>query len=231
MKSLFLIPARKGSKGIPKKNVKLLNGKPLIAYTIEYALQLAERENICISTDDPEVIEIAKSYNLSVPFVRPDHLAEDNATSYDVIRHAIDFYEDKGKVFDSIILLQPTSPFRKKEHLENAIKHFTNDVEAVFSVSITKSNPYHVLFEEDENGYLQKSKELGISRRQDAPVVYEANGSIYIIDVKAMKSNDSWSDFNRIVKVEMPSIYSVDIDNMEDWNYCEFILEKGLLDT
>jgi len=229
VKTLFIIPARKGSKGVPGKNKKLLNGKPLIAYSLEYALQHSSPENICVSTDDLEIMELTKKYGIPTPFVRPDELATDTATSFDVLLHAINFYENQGKVYDTIVLLQPTSPFRKAEHLNAAISNFNGETEAVFSVCVTNSNPYYVLFEEGSEGFLQRSKEIDISRRQDAPIVYEANGSIYVISIAALKKYKSWNEFKRIAKVEMPQIYSADIDNMEDWYYCEFILERGLL--
>lgn len=230
MKTLFVIPARKGSKGIPGKNIKPLQGKPLIAYSIEFALENCPVEDICISTDDLEVIKIAEFYGIEVPFIRPEQLASDTASSYDVLLHAIDFYEQKGKKYDALVLLQATSPFRKNEHLSNALKAYQQGVEAVVSVCETKSNPYYVLFEENEAGHLKKSKELEITRRQDSPKVYELNGSIYVLSIEAIKKYNSITQFDRIVKTEMSQLYSTDIDDMNDWQYCEFILEKELLD-
>jgi N-acylneuraminate cytidylyltransferase len=229
MNPLFLIPARSGSKGLPGKNKKLLNGKPLIAYSIEYALKYTGPENICISTDDIEILELAKEYGINTPFVRPDHLASDTASSFDVMLHAIEYFEKKANDYDTLVLLQVTSPFRQEESLRNAFDAYTEGVEAVLSVCKAKANPYYVLFEENEEGYLRKSKELEVKRRQDAPTVYEVNGSIYVLNIEALKKYSSLSRFNRIVKVEMPQLYSVDIDDINDWNYCEFILEKDLL--
>jgi len=118
MNILYLIPARGGSKGIPHKNIKSLAGKPLIYYSIDVARELTTDDNICVSTDDNEIIKVVENYGLKVPFKRPDELATDNATTNDVILHAINFYESIGKQYDIIVLLQPTSPLRKSQHVK-----------------------------------------------------------------------------------------------------------------
>jgi len=112
---LVVIPARGGSKGIPHKNIKPLGGKPLICYSIDVARQITSDENICVTTDDDEIIKVVEDYGLKVPFKRPAELATDNCGSNEVILHALKFFEDKGKKVDRIILLQPTSPFRTKD--------------------------------------------------------------------------------------------------------------------
>jgi N-acylneuraminate cytidylyltransferase len=229
MNTLFLIPARGGSKGVPGKNSKLLNKKPLISYSIDFAKKFAKTEDICISTDDEKIIEIAEKEGLKISFIRPDFLASDTATSYDVITHALNYYESIGKTYDNVVLLQPTSPFRKTEHLKNAFSIYNKDIDAVVSVCETQSNPYYVLFEENDNGFLKKSKELTVTRRQDVPKVYEFTGSIYVLNVNSLKKHQNISEFKKIVKIETPHYYSVDIDTIEDWMYCEFIIEKGLL--
>jgi CMP-N,N'-diacetyllegionaminic acid synthase len=229
MKTLYLIPARGGSKGVPGKNIKLLNNKTLIAYSIDIAKQFTDVSNICVSSDDDEIIKAAENEGLVVPFIRPDYLASDTATSYDVIMHALKFYEEKSVIYDNVVLLQPTSPFRHKDHLAKALDNYSNEIDAIISVCETKSNPYYVLFEENNQGFLKKSKEIEITRRQDAPKVYEFNGSIYVLNVASLKKYKSISKFEKIRKIEMPHYYSIDIDNMEDWMYCEFIIEKNLL--
>jgi len=229
MKTLFLIPARGGSKGVPGKNIKLLNNKPLISYSIDFAKQFTTPEHICVSTDDNTIIETIKKEGITAPFLRPDYLASDTATSYDVILHAVNYYESINQFYDNIVLLQPTSPFRAMNHLKNALTKYNSDIDAVVSVTETKSNPYYILFEENKQGYLEKSKKLEITRRQDAPKVYELNGSIYVLNIASLKRHKSIANFKKLVKIEMSHYYSVDIDTMEDWMYCEFIIEKGLL--
>lgn len=118
MEILYIIPARGGSKGIPRKNIKLLAGRPLICYSIDVARALTSDENICVSTDDNEIIRVVEEYGLKVPFKRPDYLATDTATTNDVLLHALEYYEAQGKQYDVIVLLQPTSPLRKIAQLD-----------------------------------------------------------------------------------------------------------------
>jgi CMP-N,N'-diacetyllegionaminic acid synthase len=231
-KKLFLIPARGGSKRLPGKNVKKLNGKPLICYSFELARELAPDDDICISTDDREIIRLAEQYGLKVPFIRPSHLATDESATFDVIKHALEFYENKKIHYDGVILLQPTSPFRKVENIKEVINLLEQDIniEMVVSVKETTSNPYFVLFEEDNNGYLKKSKPSNFTRSQDCPKVYEFNGAIYAINVSAMNKYHSFTEFIKIKKYLMDELHSVDIDSHLDWTFCEFLLEKGIID-
>ena len=191
MDTLVIIPARGGSKGIPKKNIKKLRGKPLIQYTIDEARKIFNDDQIVVSTDDVDIIEVVTGLGLKVPFKRPKELATDNATTYDVLLHSINYYSGIGRNPEVIVLLQPTSPFRTSYHIEMAMKLFKEqkDVDMVVSVKETKSNPYYVLFEEDKTGYLKKSKKSNISRRQDVPKVWEYNGAIYIIKADSLKKH------------------------------------------
>ena len=225
MKTLFIIPARGGSKGIPRKNIKLLGGKPLISYSIEVARALADDQDICVSTDDAEIKDIVEQMGLKVPFLRPSELATDQATTQDVLLHAIDYFQIKGRHYDRIILLQPTSPFRKINQIQEAINLWEDGLEMVVSVKITDANPYYVLFEENESGFLEKSKKGFFSRRQDCPLVYQYNGAIYVIDVKSMKSRHIFN-FERIRKYVMDAESSIDIDSPLDWKFAEFLLSQ-----
>lgn len=227
MRILYLIPARAGSKGVPKKNIKLLGSKPLIAYSVEFALSnLTVEDELCISTDDDEVIEIVENMGVKVPFKRPADLADDTASSYDVILHALKFYEEKGQVFDVILLLQPTSPIRTKEDFSKLIESYSCDIDMVVSVKQSKENPYFNLFEESSDGLLKKSKEGNYVRRQDCPKVYAFNGSMYLINTASVKKS-SLSEFTKIKKVTMPEERSVDIDTFADWNLVEFYLKDN----
>ena len=226
MKPLVVIPARGGSKGVPKKNIKLLNNKPLINYTIEAAQAVFEDDVICVTTDSLEIKEVVEStINLKIPFLRPGELASDTAGTYEFLLHAIDFYEKKGYLADTLILLQPTSPFRKDNHIKEAMKLFSDDIDMVVSVKETKSNPYYVLFEENEHGFLSKSKEGTFVRRQDCPDVWELNGAIYIINIKSLRKGPITS-FKKTIKYVMNETHSIDIDTMFDWQLCESILKS-----
>lgn len=225
---LVIIPARGGSKGIPRKNIKPLNGKPLIYYAIDTARAITVDENICVSTDDVEIKFVVEAYGLKVPFLRPDELATDTAGSYEVLLHALDYFEKQGKKYDIVLLLQVTSPFRTAEQVKEALELFrqTNDKDAmVVSVKECPSNPYYDIFEEDQNGFLQISKGDGtIYRRQDAPKVYEYNGAIYIMDARTLKHTHMHKIPHR-VKYVMDAKSSFDLDAMQDWQMAEMMLQ------
>jgi CMP-N,N'-diacetyllegionaminic acid synthase len=224
MRTLVVIPARSGSKGLPDKNIKVLNGKPLIHYSIEVAQQIFDNEDICISTDSDKYIKIAEKTGLRIPFVRPKTLSTDNATTQDVLLHCLDFYEQKGVFYDYILLLQPTSPFREKKHLEDILMENNEDCDMIVSVKETDSNPYYVLLEENEEGYLKKLMKGEFTRRQDCPKVYEYNGSMYLIRVSSIKEK-LISSFTKIKKYEMHSKYSLDIDSEIDFKLAEVLLD------
>lgn len=229
MDILYIIPARAGSKGIPGKNTKLLGNKPLVSYTIECALQIADPASICISTNDDEVMKIAEEFGLMIPFIRPSELCNDSAGQFDVIKHAFDFYKNKGRRFEAIVLLQPTSPFRKPVHISEAINIFNSKLDMVVSVMNTSANPYFVLFEENEEGYLVRSKDGSFNRRQDCPEVWQLNGAIYVINSESIEKYKSFHDFQKIRKFLMPKIHSIDIDDEIDFKFAEFLLSNALL--
>lgn len=229
MKILTIIPARGGSKGIPHKNIKPLNGKPLIYYTIDNARAICADEEICVSTDDSDIIKCVENYGLKVPFVRPAELATDTAGTYEVLLHALDFYEKQGKKYDVVLLLQNTSPFRTSQHVKEALNLYKSDIDMVVSVNETKTNPYYNCFEDNEDGFLKKTLDSNmITRRQDAPVTYEFNGAIYVINAEQLKKIPL-GKFTRRIKYVMDDLHSVDLDNMIDWKFAEFIIKEGLL--
>ena len=226
---IFIIPARKGSKGLPGKNVKVLGNNPLISYSIEFAkLVCTEDDTICVTTDDEEVIKIAHELGVSTPFLRPDDLSSDSANTYQVINHAIEFYKSLGKTFDIIVLLQPTSPFRlMTDFVEMEKLYFSRNPDMVVSVKISKESPYFTLFEEDTNGFLNKFidyKSSNCRQRQDCPPVYTYNGSIYMVNCKSFLEKGNF-DFEHKLKYVMPDSRSIDIDTQADWVLTEFYLK------
>jgi len=226
---LVLIPARGGSKGIPGKNIKPLNGRPLIYYTLDAAREIATPENICVSTDSDEIIAKVMEYGLDVSFKRPTELATDTAASDEVVLHAIDFYEKNKFELYRIILLQPTSPFRTGFHIKEALALYQDDLDMVVSVKETKANPYYTLFEENEAGCLVPSKPAQFKRRQDCPPVYELNGAIYIINIASLK-NGPISQFTRIRKYVMPEEDSIDLDTELDWLMAQAVMHSKLIE-
>ncbi len=231
MNILVIIPARGGSKGIPHKNVKELNGKPLICYSIDAARQLPTDENICVSTDDDVIIKVVEDYGLKVHFKRPAELATDCAGTNGVLLHALEFYEKQGRKYDVVVLLQPTSPFRETKSLKEAVALYTSDIDMVVSVKEAATNPYYNSFEEDAEGLLVISKGDGtIERRQDAPKVWEFNGSIYVINSTRLKEV-GLSKLNRIRKYVMDDLHSIDIDSMFDWYMAEKVISSHLIEN
>lgn len=230
MNPLVIIPARGGSKGIPYKNIKLLQGKPLIYYTIDAARCITDDTHICISTDDDKIIKTVEDYGIDVPFKRPDALATDTAGTYEVLLHALNHYEQRGESIDVVILLQTTSPFRTGKHVEEAFELYHPGIDMVVSVKETDSNPYYVCFEENKDGFLHISKGEGnYTRRQDCPPVYEYNGAIYIINPNSLKSMPL-NKFTKRVKYVMDREHSLDLDTMMDWHMAEYMINTGVID-
>jgi len=222
---LVVIPARGGSKGVPGKNIKLLNGKPLIHYTIEAARKIFEDQYIYVSTDSEKIKSVAEQTGLKVPFLRPKNLATDTANTRDVLLHALDEFVLKNKKEpEVIILLQPTSPFRTASHISEALKLYNSTIDMVVSVKETSSNPYYVLFEENEANFLKKSKESNFTRRQDCPKVWEYNGAVYIINVSSLKKSPM-HQFLKNKKYVMNDYTSHDIDDELDWSVAEVIIK------
>lgn len=229
MKVLVIIPARGGSKGVPKKNIKVLGAKPLIHYSIDVAKQVvASLEDICVSTDSEEIKKVAEAAGIRVPFLRPEALATDQASSRDVILHALDHYASQGKVYDAILLLQPTSPFRRVRDVKEMIVLYSPELDMIVSVNEPHHNPYFSLFEENENQYLELSKKGNFTRRQDAPKVYAYNGSVYVINPQSIRYLE-FSQFKKVKKYVMDDVHSIDIDTPLDWRIAEAILESNLV--
>lgn len=224
-KMIVVIPARGGSKGVPGKNIKPLKNKPLIQYTIDAARKIFNDENILVSTDSLQIKEVVEGLGLSVPFLRPSELATDYSGTQEVLLHAIDFAESKGNRPETVVLLQPTSPFRNSNHIREALEIYHKDLDMVVSVKKTASNPYYVLMEEDEHGFISKSKKGNFVRRQDCPPVFELNGAIYIINISSLK-RCSIADFIKTKKYLMDEFSSHDIDTELDW----LVAEKLVLD-
>lgn len=224
--TLFIIPARGGSKGLPRKNILPINGKPMICYTIDAARGVTYDENICVSTDDLEIKEVVEEYGLKVPFIRPAELATDTAGTREVLLHAIEFYQNHmNKNYGRICLLQPTSPLRTSQHINEAFSLWNDNIDMVVSVKESKANPYFNLFEETHDGFLKKSKKGNYTRRQDAPKIWEYNGAIYFIQVKSLQEN-SIAKFKKVNKYVMSEINSIDVDNQLDVDLILLIKNK-----
>ena len=222
--TLVIIPARKGSKGIPGKNKKVLAGKPLIEYTIEAALGVFPSEKICLSTDDIDILKIGLKHGIDQKILRPISLSTDNTSAREVILHEV---YHCGRDVETIIYLQPTSPMRKASHIREALDIYnSNEADMVVSVSRSKSNPYFNMFEENKDGFLTLSKQANIISRQHSPEVFEYNGAIYIINCKKLKSHPL-SEFKKVKKYLMTRENSIDIDDNLDWITAETLITNS----
>lgn len=228
---LGIIPARGGSKSIPKKNIRLLVGKPLIAYTIETAIECKMLTRVVLSTDDIEIAEVAKEHGCDVPFMRPGELALDTTPMVPVLQHAVKYVEENENVHvDVIVLLDPTTPFRRIEDIEaciNKLKH--KKVDSVVTVCEAEHNPYFVMMELDDDNLIPLFKNKNeITRRQDAPKVYRLNAAVYAINRDIlMNENTIITDNSKVII--MPQEVSTHIDHEIDFKFAEFLLMGGLL--
>lgn len=225
MKPLFLIPARAGSKGVPGKNIRPLGGKPLIVHSIEHALSVAPAGDVVVSTDSPDISRIASDAGARIPFIRPADLATDTAGSREVMLHATAALNSRGEAYDTIVLLQPTSPLRNPADISRALQAFAaSDADMVVSVSPARTNPYYNAFEMDDEGFLKISKGEGkFTRRQDAPEVWEFNGAIYVIRLSSLEK-ELISRFERILPLPIDPATALDIDSELDFIRAEQIL-------
>ena len=229
-KIICIIPARGGSKGVPKKNIKILNGKPLLQYSYEFAIKLNIFNTICLSTDSKEISDIGKKIGLDTPFIRPESISTDESSSFEVVKHAIDFYKiNFNKVFDYVCLLQPTVPFRDIDVLLPKIIESINNSKVDTIISFREVphqyNPQW-LFKLDKNSkYISPIDKAGIvTRRQDLKSFYHRDGSIYIFKVKNLESNSIYGNF--IFPILLNDKNDINIDTMEDWSRAEIYLNK-----
>jgi len=220
-----VIPARGGSKGVMRKNVKFLCGKPLIYYTIRECFKSKHLTKTIVSTEDTEIAQIAKSFGVDV-IMRPYYLAKDDTPTIDVIFHAIKKLEEKRETVDLVILLQPTSPLRTATDIDKAIElYISSSCESVISVVEAEHPPYWSL--EIKNGFLKPllgQKFLNM-RRQDLPKVYFPNGAIFIARPEILKKYRSFYT-NKIKPYIMPKEKSVDIDTEFDFLLAEVLMKR-----
>ena len=226
-KILAVITARGGSKGIPQKNLRTLLGKPLIAYSIQAALQSKTLNKIIVSTDNETIAHISKKYGAEVPFLRPKHLATDTATSLSVLQHAVRYLANRQDYLaDIIVCLQPTSPLRSAEDLDQAVTLcIRTSADSVVSLCKVEHHPYwmkkvvegrvYSLMEEDDKSY---------PRRQDLPPVYQLNGAIYVTKRKVLMEEERVLGEHTLAYI-MPQERSIDIDTPIDLKLAELIMK------
>lgn len=228
MQPLVIIPARGGSKGIPRKNIKLLGGKPLIAYSIESARAVAPDSHILLSTDDAEIAAVAREWGLTVDYMRPEDLAGDTTPTRDVLLDAMDYADARGLQYDCVLLLQPTSPLRIADDLQRTLAAYSPQIDMAVTVCPSAANPYYDCFETNQDGCLQISKGHGqYTRRQDAPEAWQLNGAAYAINPTSLRSMPI-GQFPRRVPVPMPRSRSIDLDTPTDWLVAEAVIAANV---
>lgn len=223
---IAIIPARKGSKGLPGKNIKDLIGKPMIAYSIEEALKSKHITEVVISTDCKEIEEVAVQYGAKSPFLRPEYLATDNAKAIDNYIYVIDrINKEFGYDVKDFVVLQPTSPLRKVEDIDGSIELFK--VKSADSV-ISYTEEHHPIewhkYITDE-GKFENIFEERLMNRQEIKKSYFPNGAVFVFDYEFIKQGKYFSD-NSYAYI-MPRFRSVDVDTIEDFKYIEFLMKGG----
>lgn len=226
-KILCVIPARGGSKGLPGKNIKNLLGKPLIAYTIEQAQRSKYIDRIIVSTDSKRIAEIASLCGAETPFLRPKNLATDQSSGIDVLLHAVDWMEKKGKyAFDIVVLLHATTPLRNICDIDKSIELlFRTNADNVFSVTPANRNPYFNIVEIDKNKKVRLVKKGNFATRQSAPEVFDMNASIYVWRKDVLK-NKKAVFLEKSTTYVMPKERSIDIDDYVDFKTAETLMRE-----
>lgn len=222
---LAIVPARGGSKGIPRKNIKVIAGKPLIAWTIEEAKKSKYIDKLILSSEDEEIINVAKQWGCEVPFIRPLELAQDNTAGIEPVIHAIKAINAK---YDYVCLLQPTSPLRKTEHIDGCIeKCILNNSDSCVSISEVKKHPYWMYVLNDTDIIKPFCKEEHAVLRQELPRLYVLNGAIYMAKADFITTNFGFIDDNTI-GYYMDAISSIDIDEYLDFFIAECIIKGAI---
>ncbi|MBO4926901.1 MAG: acylneuraminate cytidylyltransferase family protein [Clostridiales bacterium] len=225
MNNIAIIPARSGSKGLPNKNIKALNGKPLIAYSIEAALESGMFSTVMVSTDSEEYAAIARSFGAEVPFLRSEKTSSDTASSWDAVAEVLDNYKKLGKTFDTLMLLQPTSPLRTSKHIIEAYKEMENkNASSIISLCEMDHSPLQSNVLPDDlslSGFIRPQSQG--KRRQDMETYYRFNGAIYLSDVKYFEENHNIYRQGSYAYI-MDRRSSIDIDDEYDFAMVEALL-------
>lgn len=226
-KILAIIPARAGSKGLPSKNSKVLNGKPLIAWTIEASLKSKYIDETIMSTDCEQIAAIAKKYGAQVPFLRPQELAQDDSRSIDAVYHTLEELEKIKVKYDVVVFMQPTSPLRTEKHIDEALEIlFKKEAKGIVSMCKCEKSPvWSNMIPEDGSIKDFIKNEFNNISRQQTPDYYRINGAIYIAYIDYLRENDAYfGDKSYVYKMDSDS--STDIDTIRDFQLAEIIMRE-----
>lgn len=229
------MPARGGSKGLPGKNVRLLHGKPLIAWSIEDGLESRYVDAVVVSTDEETIAKVAREHGAEAPFLRPAALATDTANSIDVILHTIDALEERGRRYDLLVLLEPTSPLREPTDIDGALEALLDHTDSQSIVSVAKAEASHPAFlfrRKDQFLKPYASKEFSAKRRQDINDLFFLEGTVYVSWIAALRSRRSFYH-ERTMPFEIPKYKSFEVDDLTDFIIIEALMTartKGLIE-
>lgn len=229
MKNIAVIPARSGSKGLIDKNIKLFCGKPLLAYTIEAAHDAGLFDTIHVSTDSEQYAEIARTYGADVPFLRSDEMSSDRADSWDAVDEVLNKYANLNQEFDTLTLLQPTSPLRRGEDIRKAFEVFAQkEANAVISVCEADHPPmwFHPLKADGDMAYFAPSEKEGLGR-QDFETFYRINGAVYLIRMDYFRQDRHAILRDKVYAYIMDKRASIDIDDQFDFDIAEAIMKNN----
>lgn len=224
MKVLGLIPARGGSKGVPGKNIKMLCGKPLLAYTAESALTAKKLTRTILSTEDETIADVGRSLGLDVPFMRPPELAEDTTATFPVVLHAVRALEMRGESYDAVCLLQPTNPLRRSEDIDNCIELLeTSGADSVITVLPVPKiyNPKWVYLRSSAGDLVLASGDAEpVTRRQELPDAFHRDGSVYVTRREVFSTHGNLYGA-KVVGCEIDEANALNIDTPGDWDDAE----------
>lgn len=223
---LAVIPARGGSKGVPDKNIRKMAGEPLLAYTVQAALESGIFERVIVSTDSHQIAQEAERCGAEVPFMRPEELSGDLISSDDVIVHALNYYQKHGEIYETVCKLQPTSPLRTALHIREAYQLFLErEADSVISVCMCEHSPlWSGIIEEDLRLDFFISNDAKRACRQEMPTYYRLNGAIYMAKAECLTINKSFFGKNSIAYI-MSQENSIDIDSELDFKIAEMLFE------
>ena len=228
MNYIALICARGGSKGLPDKNIRPLGGKPLISWSIDIAKKVDRISKVIVSTDSEGIVKIAKKYGAEVPFIRPIELAQDNSPEWLVWKHALEYLsKNKQMKIDALVIIPPTAPLRHVDDINNCLDEFEKgQVDIVITVSEAHRNPYFNMIVNNKDGYssLVIKPESQVTRRQDAPVVFDMTTVAYVVRPQFLKESSSIFS-GRVKSVCIPQDRAIDIDTLLDFKIAESLIK------
>lgn len=227
MSILAIIPARGGSKGLPGKNIRPLLGKPLIAWSIEQALASKYIDHVYVSTDSEEIADIARSYGALIPFMRPKELAKDTTSTADVLIHFLKEIEGLGKKYDHILVLEPTSPLRETQDIDQAYERLLANPEArsIVGVGVVESQHPSFCISLTNEGFLRSKNDFAILRRQEIEPLYYYEGSVYLSDINTFKEKKNFYH-NQTLGHVFPKWKALEIDDLIDFIMAETLLKN-----